>query len=112
MRRCDPLSCILSCTLGLNCSEAEVYGTLLRLRSADVDEIAKKVEKDKTTVYRALQNLVDKGLAVREYRIMRSGGYKYIYRPVPIKNFKEIVTRRVNEILNVLFAEVEESFLR
>lgn len=102
MQKCNPPSCLLACVLGLNCSEAEVYHFLLNRGSADVDEIARAVGKDATTVYRALQSLSKKGLVVREYRILKSGGYKYLYKPLPIKDLEKLVFEKVEEILNEL----------
>ena len=102
MRKCKPSSCLLACVLGLNCSEAEVYLALLDKSFADIDEIAKTVRKDKTTVYRALQSLTEKGLVAKEYRILRSGGCKHIYKPVPIEDLKEIIVNKVELLLKEL----------
>ncbi len=102
MQRCSPISCLLACVLGLNCGEAEVYYSLLNKGFADVDEIAKTVGKDKTTVYRALQSLSEKGLVRREYRILKSGGYKYFYKPIPINDLEGLVLKKVEEFLREL----------
>jgi len=109
MQKCSPSSCLLACVLGLNCSEAEVYLALLDKSFADVDEIAKTVGKDKTTVYRALQSLTEKGLVAKEYRILRSGGYKYIYKPIPIDDLKDIVMNRVELLLKELASKMENA---
>ncbi|WP_457549060.1 helix-turn-helix domain-containing protein [Archaeoglobus sp.] len=99
MKKCNPSSCLLACVLGLNCAEAETYFALLEKGNADVDDIAKAINKDKTTVYRALRRLEEIGLVSKEYRIVRTGGYKYIYKPIPVKDLESLVIRRVEEIL-------------
>lgn len=49
---------------------------------------------------------MEKGLVKREYRILRSGGYQYIYKPIDFKEFKEIAMNRlkvwINEVSRVL----------
>ena len=75
---------------------------------ADVDEISKTVGKDKTTVYRALQSSTEKGLVTKEYRILRGGGYKFIYRPIPVYNLKEIVMNGVELLLNELVSKMKK----
>ena len=86
-----------------------MYLALLDKSFADVDEIAKTVRKDKTTVYRALQSLTEKGLVAKEYRILRSGGYKYIYKPIPIDDLKDIVMNRVELLLKELASKMKNA---
>ncbi len=81
---------------------------LLDKSFADVDEISKTVGKDKTTVYRALQSSTEKGLVTKEYRILRGGGYKFIYRPIPVYNLKEIVMNGVELLLNELVSKMKK----
>ncbi|WP_187286422.1 helix-turn-helix domain-containing protein [Archaeoglobus profundus] len=100
MRKCNPSTCLLACILGLKCFEAEVYLALLDKGFADVDSIAKAVEKNKATVYRALKRLEERGLVVKNYKIVRTGGYKYIYRPVPIDSLRNMIAKRVDELIS------------
>ena len=80
--------CILGCLLGLSPTEIEAYLTLYKYGETGVDELAKVMGKDKTTIYRSLQTLMERGLVNRKYRILRQGGYKYLYQPVPLKELK------------------------
>ena len=77
---------------------------------ADVDEIANVVKKDRTTVYRVLKGLNERGLVVRECRILRGGGYKYIYRPVPIEDLKAVVIKRMEIMLKELASKHQNDF--
>lgn len=99
--------CILKCALDISCLEMEVYTHLLKKPGMSVDDLANSVNKDKSTVYKALQNLTNKGLVLREYRILRGGGYKYIYKPTPFSNLKKTISnsldnwiQRISELLN------------
>jgi len=105
MRKCESRTCLLACIFNLNCSEAEVYSALLGKSSADVEEIAKAVGKDRTTVYRALQSLMNRGLVRRECRILRGGGYKYLYRPMD--DLKELVKERMNVLIDEILKHEE-----
>ncbi|MEM0215621.1 MAG: helix-turn-helix domain-containing protein [Archaeoglobaceae archaeon] len=89
----DHLRCMLKCALDISCSDFEVYITLLNKNPATIEEISESLNRDKSTVYKSLQKLLEKGLIERDYRILRSGGYRYLYKPVPFQNFKEIMIR-------------------
>jgi predicted transcriptional regulator len=105
-QKCNPLSCLLSCILNLNCTEAEVYLALLEKPNSDVEEIARSVGRDRTTVYRTLQSLVEKGFVLREYRILKSGGFKYLYKPIPLQDIRT----KAMTVINMLVDEIEKMF--
>ena len=92
--------CILKCALDISCSEMEIYITLLENPGIGVDELSKLVSKEKSTTYKALQNLVNKGLVLREYRILRGGGYKYIYKPVAFTDVKKTISKSLDKWIN------------
>ncbi len=99
--KCDRnLKCILKCAFGISCLEMEVYLTLLKSPELDVSTIAEKLGKDNSSVYKALKNLMDRGLVKREYRILRGGGYKYVYKAVDFDKFKEITVRMLKRWLD------------
>jgi predicted transcriptional regulator len=75
----------------------EVYASLLKRPLVSVEELSEILQKDRSTVYKALQNLLDKGLVEREYRILRGGGYKYLYKPIPFEKFREEMIKNINE---------------
>lgn len=100
---------ILRCLLNLTQSEVEVYFALHEHPNKSVDELAEVMGKDRSGVYRSLQNLLEKGLVSREYRILRHGGYKYLYVPVPIDDLKFRLKEELNKWFHVL-NEVVEGF--
>ncbi len=64
---CSPdLKCVLKCALNISCLEMDVYLILLKNPGLDVETIARELEKDESTVYKALRNLMERGLVKRE----------------------------------------------
>lgn len=86
----------------------DVYAVLLKNNPASVEELAEILQKDRSTVYKSLQNLLEKGLVEREYRILRGGGYKYLYKPIPFEKFKEEILKNIKEWANKLIDALEE----
>ncbi len=105
------LKCTLKCALDMSCFEMDVYVELLKRSPISVDDLAEVLGKDKSTVYKALQNLLEKGFVKREYRILRGGGYKYLYKPVPFEEFRKEMMKSIDswvkELVNFL-DELEE----
>jgi predicted transcriptional regulator len=95
----------------------EVYIALLKHSNLSVEDLAERLGKDKSTVYKALQNLLKRGLVEREYKILRSGGYKYLYKPIPFSDLRkemvDSINRWANELMNALdeIAKMEEDEL-
>ncbi|AIG98140.1 putative transcriptional regulator [Archaeoglobus fulgidus DSM 8774] len=80
---------LLKCIFKLTTSEIEVYFALHKNPGVGVDELAEMLGKDRSGVYRSLQTLLEKGLVSREYRILKQGGYKYLYVPLPLEELKK-----------------------
>ena len=97
---CEPhLKCVLKCALDISCLDMDIYLLLLKNPGSDVEFVAEALKKDESTVYKSLRNLMDKGLVKREYRILKSGGYKYLYYSVDFEEFKRIVRKSLDEWL-------------
>ena len=118
--RCEGhLKCTVKCALDVSCFEIEVYAFLLKNNPATTNEIASTLGRDKSSVYRALQNLIKKGLITKEYRILRQGGYVHVYKPIPFGEFRKKVIGSINEWINSLLESLnslkeleEESLIR
>jgi predicted transcriptional regulator len=100
---------IMKCALGVRMTEMEVYCALVTVGPSSVQQVAEKIGKSRPTAQRLLQNLVDKGLAIREERLIGLGGYQYVYSAVSPEVMKEAVRvtiekwyqRMMNEIDNL-----------
>ena len=99
---------IVKCVLKLTISELEVYLTLIENPGIGVDELSEIMGKDRSGVYRSLQTLFDKGLVKREYRILKHGGYKYIYTPIDVEILKSILREELEKWFKKLNEVVEK----
>ncbi len=104
----DHLRCSLKCALDISCLDFEIYLTLLKRNPATIEEISEIVGKDKSTVYKSLQRLLEKGLIERDYRILRGGGYRYLYRPLPFQEFKKLMVRSLENWAKNLMDSLRE----
>uniref|UniRef100_A0A7J2TKS7 ArsR family transcriptional regulator n=1 Tax=Archaeoglobus fulgidus TaxID=2234 RepID=A0A7J2TKS7_ARCFL len=87
--KCDEhLKCTLKCAFNVSCLDMDVFVALMKKNPATVEELAEMLGKDKSTIYKSLKKLLELGLIERDYRIIRSGGYRYLYRPIPYEEFK------------------------
>jgi predicted transcriptional regulator len=70
-----------------------------------IEELAEGLQRDRSTVYRAVQKLVAVHLAERQTVAMRGGGYYHVYRAVP----PGVVRSRIEERMTMLQAVVRQS---
>ncbi|CAB3288274.1 Transcriptional regulator, TrmB [Methanocaldococcus lauensis] len=87
---------LMRCILGLQEIEIRIYFELLDMKEATVMEIAERVDRDRTTVQKALRSLMNCGLVERE-KITEKSGFKYVYRPVVFKEVKEKMEKLLDE---------------
>ena len=70
------------------------------------DELAKKIEKDRSTVYRSLQRLTCCNLCLKETKNIDKGGYYHIYRCNEIskakKELEECIDKWYHQMKNTL----------
>ncbi len=67
-------------------------------KSMTLEELAKKVDRDKSTVFRSLQKLVDLGICNKETKTLKEGGYYHAYSGIDIESFKMETEKRVKEL--------------
>jgi predicted transcriptional regulator len=63
-----------------------------------LEEVAKKLSRDKTTVFRSAQKLVSIGLCIKDTRTLKGGGYYHVYSVVNFETFKQQTELRIKEI--------------
>jgi len=98
---------LLRCALGIRGSEIETYCMLLGETPLNVQEVAQRIGKSRSNVQRLLQNLVEKGLAIRQEELMGLGGYKYYYSAVSPEKMKEAIADRLDEWYQRMLHELE-----
>ena len=74
---------LIRCALGIKTTEIRAYCILVNKGPTTIQEATDFMKKSRSTAQRLLQNLVEKGLAIRDEELIGLGGYKFIYRPVP-----------------------------
>ncbi len=93
---------LLSCLYGLKPIELEVFYELARTGQATVDEVSEAVERDRTTTHRCLSKIVSAGLAYKQVRGLKDGGYYHVYAAVDAPRIREQAELRVKEVVEGL----------
>lgn len=84
---------IVKCIYGLSDFELTVYKKLTKQGPLRADDLAPVFKKDRSTIYRALQKLVSAGLAFRDTKSIRRGGYYHVYSAVSPDQLKDRLHR-------------------
>ncbi len=98
---------VLKCSFGLNKTEFLILKKLLS-REKKVDELSSELGKDKSTIQRSLQKMLNKGIVKRSQRNLKKGGYVFYYKSINkqlikehinklFENFRRIVNKTINE---------------
>ncbi|MDY6777461.1 MAG: helix-turn-helix domain-containing protein [Candidatus Nanohaloarchaea archaeon] len=88
LRDADPEE-IVAAALDLNELQREIYFSL-RTAELTVQDLVDETGRSRSVVQRALQDLLDKGIIVREGRTDRT--VYYVYKAVPFDRVKETVS--------------------
>ncbi|MFP4185798.1 MAG: helix-turn-helix domain-containing protein [Thermoplasmata archaeon] len=99
---------VLECLYDLSDLEREILSLLSggeELRSSD---IAKKIDKDQSTAYRALEKLSECGLIYKEKQNIRNGGYYFLYSRRPLEKIKEEARETVERWHQEVIEAIEE----
>jgi predicted transcriptional regulator len=74
---------LVRCMYSLTEFEMEALRTLLREGTMGADELAGRLRRDRSTVYRSLQKLVSCQVVRKESRSIARGGYYHVYSAIP-----------------------------
>ena len=77
---------IIQCIYELNTLDLNIYNTLKTQKEVRTQTLAKKIEKERSTVYRSLQKLTCAGLIDKKTKTLPQGGTYHTYT---IKNSQE-----------------------
>ncbi len=101
---CDFCVCpIFEFIFGLKPLHIHIYFyTLTHKRT--IKEISNRVNRDRTTVVRLVQSLIENGLINKESEILPTGGLRHLYSAIPQEHLKE----RLKESFKELGIIVEE----
>jgi predicted transcriptional regulator len=85
------LESIMCCIFGIKTFDVMVYFTLLNNGALRVNNIAELLSRDRSTIQRSVQSLVNAGLVRRKQINLKEGGYYYIYEAIPFSEVKNII---------------------
>ena len=89
---------LLECFHGLKELDRTVFGVLVDApEPLTVDEVAERVDRERTTAYRAIQRLLDAGFVRREQVNYENGGYYHVFEPVDADEVADDMQRLLND---------------
>jgi predicted transcriptional regulator len=89
---------LLECFHGLKELDREVFGVLAGSQGAlTVDEIADRVDRERSTAYRSVQRLLEAGFVTREQVNYDHGGYYHVFQPADADEVAEQLQRTLND---------------
>ncbi|MCK4928877.1 MAG: TrmB family transcriptional regulator [Methanosarcinales archaeon] len=105
---------IAKCVLGLKNLDLETYRILIKEGVKTAEELGELLHRERSTAYRALQNLMSCGLVYRETKTIEGGGYFYIYKALDPCKLKDMVQDNINtwhEKMSALTQDIEKDIL-
>ena len=75
-----------------------LFALIARKKAAALDDLSKEVDRDKTTVFRCLQKLVNLRICEKETKTFKDGGWYHVYTAIDVCAFKMETEKRVEEI--------------
>jgi predicted transcriptional regulator len=83
----------------LSALDADLFFILMKEKKPLIlEDLAEKACRDKSTVFRAVQKLVNCGICIKEARTLRDGGYYHVYSAIDTRTFKMETEKRVKEL--------------
>lgn len=89
---------LLECLHGLKELDKDIFQILTETSDPlTVDEIAEKVDRERSTAYRSVQRLTQAGLVQKEQINYDDGGYYHVFRPTSPQKIAEDMQRMLND---------------
>jgi predicted transcriptional regulator len=67
-------------------------------KTNSLDDLTLSMNKDRSTVFRALQKLVNAGICVKETKTLKEGGIYHVYSALPKEMFRSETEKKVKEL--------------
>jgi predicted transcriptional regulator len=98
---------LLTCLYNLKPSDLEILLALAKNENSTLDQIAKIVQKDRSSAHRCLSKLVSINLVNKQSKSLKGGGYYHTYAMLDPATIKKHALERVKEITESLEALVD-----
>ncbi|ARS91045.1 helix-turn-helix domain-containing protein [Natrarchaeobaculum aegyptiacum] len=94
---------LLECIHGLRGLDTTCYQVIVRSDGPmTVDDVAERVDRERSTVYRSIQRLLQSGFVEKTQKNDEGGGYHHVYTPVP----PSTITRQMQRTVTDRYAQV------
>lgn len=105
----DDITCfdIVRALFGLSENELEVLACINHNKPVDVKGITKIIRKDRASIVRSIQRLMDVGAVKKERVSLERGGYKYLYYTLPMTEFRD----RLRDLVERISARMEKGIM-
>ncbi len=89
---------LLECFHGLKALDKRCFGVLVEsTEPLTIDDLAEMVDRERSTVYRAVQRLLSAGLIQKEQINYEHGGYYHVYKPADPAAIRGDMQRLLND---------------
>ncbi|MDG5778517.1 helix-turn-helix domain-containing protein [Haloarculaceae archaeon H-GB2-1] len=89
---------LLECIHGMKDLDKQCFEELSKSNNAlTIDEIAERVDRERSTAYRAVQRLLQSGFIQKEQINYDQGGYYHVYRPTNPDRIADDMQRLLND---------------
>ncbi|NEU57823.1 helix-turn-helix domain-containing protein [Halorussus sp. MSC15.2] len=89
---------LLECIHGLKELDRECFQVLVESEEPlTIDEVADKVDRERSTAYRSIQRLLQSGFVQKEQVNYEQGGYYHVYRPTDPDEVADDMQRMLND---------------
>ena len=106
---------IAKCILGVKEIDIDTYKTLVAKGPMTAESLGGILNRERSTAYRSLQNLMGCGLVHRETRTISSGGYFYEYIALEPSRMKDLVQANIDQWYNkmkILVSNIDKDIIK
>lgn len=110
--KCDDIA---KCILGLKNIDLDAYKILIAKGHMTAERLGELLNRERSTAYRSLQNLMVCGLVHRETRTISAGGYYYEYVALEPQRMKDMVQGNIDAWYNkmkLLVADIDKEIMK
>jgi len=93
---------LLTCLYNLKPSDLQVLLAVAKNPETNLDQIAKIIQKDRSSIHRCLSKLVSVNLVNKQTKTLKGGGYYHAYTMQDPQTIKKHANERVKEITESL----------
>jgi predicted transcriptional regulator len=93
---------LLTCLYNLKTTDLEVLLQVAKNPNTTLDNIAKTLQHDRSSIHRILAKLVSANLVTKQSKSLKGGGYYHAYKMVEPATIKKHARTRVKEITESL----------